>query len=347
MSLKDEFKVLIEAGGPLPMSAYMNACLHHPRYGYYATRPGIGRDFITAPEISQVFGELLGLWALHEWRQAGSPNPARLVEVGGGRGTMMADMMRAIRASGGGDAFTLAMNEASPVHAAMQGDALSDFHPDFLGAFGALGDAPFMLVANEWLDCLPARQFISAGKSWHEKVVGLDEAGELAFGLASDTAPPSDLSEASDSQRFEIQPALQTLVDMLHGAMTSVPGRALFIDYGSLHAPADTLRAFRDGKQVDPLAMPGESDLTVDVDFGRLARLAEKAGLSVAGPVEQGPFLLSLGAEARMQALISANPDQAETIHDGIRRLVDPAELGSRFKVICISSPDLPAPAGF
>lgn len=330
----------------MPVSAYMNACLHHPRYGYYATRPGIGRDFITAPEISQVFGELLGLWALHEWRRTGAPSPARLVEIGGGRGTMMADMMRAIRESGGADDFTLAMNEASPVHAAMQGDALAGFHPDFLGAFSSLGEAPFMLVANEWLDCLPARQFVSAGERWHEKVVGLDEAHELAFGLASDTAPPAAITEGAGGQRFEIQPALETLVEMLHGALTSVPGRALFIDYGSLHAPGDTLRAFRDGRQVDPLAMPGESDLTVDVDFGRLARLAEKAGLSVSGPVEQGPFLLSLGAEVRMQALIGANPDKAEDIHEGIRRLVDPAELGSRFKVICISSPGMPPPAG-
>ena len=347
MSLKDELKALIQAGGPLPVSAYMNACLHDPRHGYYATRPGIGRDFITAPEISQVFGELLGLWALYEWQAMGSPAPARLVEVGGGRGTMMADMMRAIRAAGGGEAFTLAMNEASPVHAARQTNALAAFHPDFLGGFDTLGDAPFILLANEWLDCLPARQFLAKGERWHEQVVGLDEAGELAFGLAADAAPADSVPGAAHVQ-VDMQPALDTLVDVLREAFASAPGRALFLDYGTVQgAPGDTLRAFKDGRQVDPLAMPGESDLTVDVDFARLSRLAGAAGLHVSGPVAQGPFLLSLGAEARMQALIRANPDKAEAIHAGVSRLVDPAEMGSRFKVICLSAPDLPAPVGF
>ncbi|WP_300380070.1 SAM-dependent methyltransferase [Henriciella sp.] len=346
MSLKDDLKALIEAGGPLPVSAYMNACLHDPKHGYYATRPGIGRDFITAPEISQVFGELLGLWALHEWQAMGAPAPSRLVEIGGGRGAMMADMLRAVGRARGGEALSVAMSEASPVHAEQQKQALSAFHPDFLGAFQSLGDAPFILIANEWLDCLPARQFLKGQADWHEKVVGLDEAGELAFGLAADKA--SDAPSGAGEEAAEIQPALETLVDVLKDAFEAVPGRALFIDYGPVnHVPGDTLRAFYKGEQVDPLAMPGVSDLTVDVDFGRLARLAGKAGLGVAGPVEQGAFLMSLGAEARMQALIKANPDRAEAIHDGVRRLVDPAEMGRRFKVICLSAPGLPAPAGF
>ena len=345
MSLKDELASLIEAGGPLPVSAYMNACLHDPRHGYYATRPGIGRDFITAPEISQVFGELLGLWALHEWQATGAPDAARLVEVGGGRGTMMRDMLRAIGKARSGEAFQVAMSEASPVHAAQQQAALSGFHPDFLGAFTSLGDAPFTLIANEWLDCLPARQFVQTGGNWHEKVVGLDESGALAFGLAADKAPDAP---AQGGEAAEVQPALETLITVLKEAFDAVPGRALFIDYGPAdHVPGNTLRAFHQGKQVAPLAMPGVSDLTVDVDFGRLARLARGAGLGVAGPVEQGPFLLSLGAEARMQALIKANPDRAEAIHEGVRRLVDPAEMGQRFKVICLSAPGLPAPAGF
>ena len=346
MSLKDDLKSLIQAGGPLPVSAYMNACLHDLQHGYYATRPGIGRDFITAPEISQVFGELLGLWALYEWQSMGAPNPARLVEVGGGRGTMMADMLRVIGKAGGGEAFSLAMNEASPVHAARQSEALAQFHPDFLAAFQALGAAPFILVANEWLDCLPARQFVMSDGEWREKVVGLDEAGELAFGIAGDAAS-TPVAQVS-GEAAEVQPALETLVDVLRDAFEQVPGRALFIDYGPSNlAPGDTLRAFLRGEQVDPLAHPGESDLTVDVDFGRLARLADAAGLEVAGPVEQGPFLLSLGAEARMQALIKANPEEAEAIHDGVRRLVDPAEMGSRFRVLCLSAPGLAPPAGF
>ena len=348
VSLKDALKALIEAGGPLSVSAYMNACLHDPKHGYYATRPGIGRDFITAPEVSQVYGELLGLWALHEWQQMGCPKPVRLVEVGAGRGTMMADMMRAIGQTGASSAFELAINEASPVYAARQKAELSHFHPDFLGEFQSLGDAPFILIANEWLDCLPARQFLRSGTGWHERVVGLDEAGELAFGVATDEAPVDRLAVSDEQVNVEVQPALETLCGTLREAFDKTPGLALFIDYGPADgAPGDTLRAFYRGEQVDPLAMPGESDLTVDVDFARLARIAEAAGLAVHGPVEQGRFLMSLGAEARMQALIRANPGQADAIHEGVRRLVDPAEMGARFKVMCLSAPGLPVPAGF
>ena len=332
----------------MPVSAYMNACLHDPQDGYYATRPGIGRDFITAPEISQVFGELLGLWCLHEWRALGAPDPVSLIEVGAGRGTMMSDMLRAIGLAGGGDAFKLAINEASPVYAAAQSKRLSQFHPDFLGAFSALGDRPFLLLANEWLDCLPARQFVRVEENWQERVVGVNERGELAFGLAADKAPAPAFKTQDGQRNAEVQPALDTLCETLADAMTKVPGRALFIDYGSAdHAPGDTLRAFHEGRQVDPLAMPGVSDLTVDVDFGRLARLARSRGLEVAGSIAQGPFLGALGAQPRMQALINANPERGEAIFEGVRRLVDPAELGQRFKVICISSPGLPPPAGF
>ncbi len=346
--LKSKLLRLIEAGGPLPVSAYMNTCLHDPQFGYYATRPGIGRDFITAPEISQVFGELLGLWSLHEWQILGAPDPFSLIEVGAGRGTMMDDMMRAIGQAGGGQRFQLAINEASPVYAAAQEARLSQFHPDFLGAFKSLGEQPFLLLANEWLDCLPARQFVQAGDGWRERVVGPGDADNLAFGLASDKAGELSVKPAADQANVEVQPALDTLCETLSDALKSVRGRALFIDYGtSERAPGDTLRAFRDGRQVDPLAMPGESDLTVDVDFGRLARLARARGLDVAGPIEQGPFLMGLGAEARMQALIKANPAQDEAIYEGVRRLVDPAELGRRFKVICLSAPGLPTPAGF
>ncbi|WP_084420088.1 class I SAM-dependent methyltransferase [Henriciella litoralis] len=346
--LKAKLASLIKAGGPLPLSAYMNACLHDPQHGYYATRPGIGRDFITAPEISQVFGELLGLWCLNEWQGLGAPQPFTLCEVGAGRGTMMADMMRAIGQTGSGGNFSLAISEASPVYSKAQRTRLSDFHPDFLGAFNQIGETPFLLFANEWLDCLPARQFVRSGENWQERVVGLNEAGEVSLGIAADGAVALDAEAAENQRVVEVQPALETLVDSLKDAFARVPGRALFIDYGpSDGAPGDTLRAFRNGKQVSPFEAPGETDLTVDIDFGRLARMAQKAGLEVSGPIEQGGFLMALGAEARMQALVAANPAKAEAIYEGVRRLVDPAELGSRFKVICISAPGLARPAGF
>ncbi|MEL6663618.1 MAG: SAM-dependent methyltransferase [Pseudomonadota bacterium] len=344
-TLADRLKALIVADGPLPVSTFMQLCLHDPQHGYYATRPGLGEDFRTAPETSQVFGELLGIWAALEWRAMGAPSRFNLVELGPGRGTLMADALRATRpVQGFQEAANIVLVEASPALREAQTDRLSPHGVAHVDALNDVPDGPSIILANEFLDCLPARQFVRDGEAWRERVIGLSETGDLVFGLAADRSPPGEAQLSGDA--VEVQPGLALIVDAL--AEREAPFRALFIDYGPADgAPGDTLRAFKAGAQVDPLAAPGECDLTVDVDFSRLARHARAAGLGVAGPMPQGPFLGTLGIEARMRQLIQQNPDAASEIHRGVADLVEPDKMGLRFKAICLSSPDLPPPAGF
>lgn len=351
MSLKDRLIRQIRMNGPMPVSAYMQTCLHDPRDGYYATRPGLGQDFITAPETSQIFGELLGLWATHEWQTMGRPSAISLVELGGGRGTLMADALRAIDGLPFETAMHVTLIEASPLLQELQASTLRKWSPVFKAGLEHVPTGYTIFLANEFLDCLPARQFVRDGENWRERVVGIGSDEALSFGIDASDVDPATLGTQPNSIRthtFEVQPGLNGLVAAL--AARAEAGdcfRALFIDYGPrAHAPSDTLRAYRLGKQVHPFADPGTADLTVDVDFGRLARLAEKAGLHVSGPVTQGGFLGALGLQERLDRLIAAHPDRAEDLFKGASKLVDPAEMGERFKVICLSSPGLPAPVG-
>jgi len=344
LSLAAKINALIQTDGPIPLSVFMALCLHDPERGYYAKGAGLGRDFTTAPETSQVFGELIGLWCAHEWSAMDAPTPIVITELGPGRGTLMADFLRATKVQ---TAFRAAADlyliEASPALRQLQADRLDHASPVHTDSLDILPAGPAIIIANEFLDCLPARQFIKAGETWRERVVGLDRHGGLTFGLAADPAPDiPDLGQDS----AEFQPALGHLVDTL--ANRETPFRALFIDYGSAsETPSDTLRAFQGGEQIHPLAAPGLSDLTVDVDFGFLHGLAHKAGLAVHGPVPQGDFLLRLGAEARLNQLAKLHPDKADDLYDGIRELVDPEQMGTRFNAIAISSNGLPFPAGF
>lgn len=351
--LKDRLLSMIAADGPMPLSTYMTLCLHDPMTGYYATRPGLGRDFITAPEISQIFGELIGLWTAESWSQIGSPNPVILSEIGPGRGTLMKDALRATKGvTGFHAALDLRLIEASPALRQTQSQNVTEVKPNFAASISDLPDGPTILIANEYLDCLPARQFVHDGGDWRERVIGIsDNETELVFGLGVDRAPegtfPND--PGTENAAIEFQPGLEELIETLaERAQTGQPLIALFIDYGTIDpAPQDTLRAFQDGSQIHPLEAPGESDLTVDVDFGRLKRLADRYGFSVFGPIEQGPFLLSLGAENRLNQLAQSAIDGGQNLYEGVKRLVDPAEMGSRFKVIAVSNIDSFSPAGF
>lgn len=344
---------MIETNGPIPVSLYMQLCLHDPDDGYYANHPGLGTDFITAPEISQVFGELIGLWALHEHTNCfGEPDIFSLVELGPGRGTLMSDALRAAgplanktTSNRFNNGRFLDFIEASRVLQEIQRNQLPGESITFRDSLREFTASDTILIANEYLDCLPARQFVKSNGDWFERVIGPGEDGALAFGLAADRVP-QDFS--SGAEAAEIQPGLEILVDDLKWRDEKGRLRALFIDYGtSDETPGDTLRAFKQGKQVHPLSAPGANDLTVDVDFGRLAKLARGAGLDVHGAVTQGEFLMRLGIEQRMQSLIEAEPSRGEEIYEGVRKLVEPTEMGERFKVICISSPGLPDPAGF
>ena len=347
-TLKSRLKAMIRADGPMPVSAYMNTCLHDPKHGYYATRPGLGTDFITAPEISQIFGELLGLWSAHEWQAMDAPEAVNLIELGPGRATLMADALRASQSVPGfHDALSLNLVEASPTLRALQSSQLAAHNPSFQPDLNPIPTGHTIILANEYLDCLPARQFVQDGDDWRERVIGLDDNDALTFGLATDRAPQAIASASGGAVEF--QPGLDVIIDQLkQRAEAGDVFRALLIDYGPTDtAPTDTLRAYKAGEQVHPLADPGGCDLTVDVDFVRLKRLAEAAGLTVHGPVPQGQFLLSLGAEARLNRLTKTQPEQAENLYEGVRKLVDPDEMGTRFKAICISAGGLPPPAGF
>lgn len=348
-SLKDRIVQLIERDGPMSVSAYMTLCLHDADTGYYATRPGIGEDFITAPEISQVFGELIGVWLAHEWRSLGKPERFYLVEVGAGRGTLMQDALRAAQSVPGFiQAAQLKLIEASPALRALQAQTLADYAPHALADLTAVpSDAPILLIANEWLDCLPANQFVRTGTAWHERVIGTDPDGNLAFGLSA-TPLTGEFDHLSDRLALEVQPGLATIADTLSTLFENTVGRALLIDYGTeREPPQDSLRAYKAGAQIDPLAEPGASDLTVDVDFARLAELCRAASLRVDGPVPQGAFLQALGAEARLNSLAKQVPEKAEALYQGVVTLVDPQQMGTRFKALCLSSKTLSQPAGF
>ncbi len=355
MSLKERLIKQIRMDGPIPVSAYMQTCLHDPKDGYYANGAGLGTDFITAPETSQMFGELIGLWLANEWKALGSPSTFNIVEMGPGRGTLMADAMRAAHAatdSNFANGLFLELIEASPALRKIQDAKLEKYVPDFKDKLEHVNTHVTLIIANEFLDCLPARQFVREGETWRERIVGLDETGALAFGVdrsdmraeAAANLPALDLSAEA-----ELQPGLDGLVaTLLSRHEKGDRFHALFIDYGpDKGAPGDTLRAYKDGKQVHPLACPGEADLTVDVDFARLAKLATRAGLSVSGPITQSAFLGALGLQARLNALIKARPEKAEALFEGAQKLVGPDQMGARFKVIGISSPDLPRPLGF
>lgn len=346
-ALKQRIAEIISRDGPMPVSLYMLMCLHDPRDGYYATRAGFNRDFTTAPETSQVFGELMGLWAAQEWLAAGKPARQNLIELGPGRGSMMRDMLRV---AGSVPDFMAALDvtlvEASPLLRAMQTETLAGHSIRHADNLDQAPEGPAIIVANEFLDCLPIRQFVCKNGRWHERQVGLNASGDLRFGLGPPVELPPGLSPAGDE--VEHAPALETIVETLALRLRGSRGRALLIDYGPAKSlPGDTLRAYRDGRQVDPLADPGTSDLTADVDFGRLRQLAQAASLSVHGPVSQGSFLTALGARERERALISSNPARAAEIAQMIDKLVSPDQMGERFKLICIGSPGLGPPAGF
>jgi NADH dehydrogenase [ubiquinone] 1 alpha subcomplex assembly factor 7 len=331
----------------MPVSLYMLMCLHDPDGGYYATRPGFNQDFTTAPETSQVFGELLGLWVAHEWKQFGSPSPFWLIELGPGRGTMMADMLRAGKAVPGfQDAARLALIEASPALRREQAERLAGPHQlSFFSDLEAVPEGPSIIVGNEFLDCLAVRQFVREGNGWRERQVGLKDH-QLTFGLGPPAELPPDLIPVGDSVEFAA--GLQTLAELIARRFRHDPGRALLIDYGPQdRSPGDTLRAFRLGHQVDPLSDPGRCDLTVDVDFARLSKLCIAEGLEVHGPLQQGEFLSRLGVQERARILAAANASRAHEIQDGVRRLTAPSEMGERFKAIALAPHGAPTPAGF
>jgi NADH dehydrogenase [ubiquinone] 1 alpha subcomplex assembly factor 7 len=352
-ALKAELIELIREVGPLPISRYMALCLGHPRHGYYMTRDPFGAagDFTTAPEISQMFGELVGLWAASVWQGMGAPSSVRLVELGPGRGTLMADMLRVSRGLPGfREALTVHLVETSAVLREVQATTLAGkAAPVWHDSIATALEGPVIVVANEFLDALPLDQFVMTGDGWRERMVGLDGAGELGFGLA---AMDAGLKLAAPvGAVFELPTIALDIVSELSRHIAQAGGAALFIDYGAVQSGfGDTLQAMRAHAFVDVLAQPGEADLTVHVDFQRMGEAARRAGAATHGPATQGDFLLSLGLAQRAQALSRrATPAQAADISAAFDRLTERGAtgMGELFKVLALSHPGLPVLPGF
>jgi SAM-dependent MidA family methyltransferase len=341
----------IRAGGPLTIAEYMADCLLHPRHGYYTTRPPFGAegDFITAPEISQMFGELLGLCVAQAWQDQGAPSAFVLAEPGPGRGTLMADLLRATRSVPGFHAAARVMLiEASPALRARQ-KAVLDPHPvHWADSIDALPEMPLFLLANEFFDALPIRQFKRHAEGWQERLVGAAE-GRLAFGLSAPTrmaALEHRLADTNPGDIVETCAPAQAIVAGRAARSDRHGGVALRIDYGDWRSRGDTLQALRRHAFADPLADPGEADLTAHVDFEALAQAA--APCAVAGPVPQGVLLERLGITARARALAGRMTDAALTAHVAAhRRLTHPGEMGQVFKALALHPRCASPPPGF
>ena len=346
-NLEERLRENIRLNGPISVADFMQACLHDPEHGYYATRPALGgedADFLTAPEASQMFGELLGLWCAHEWTQIGSPAPVQLIELGPGRGVLMQDALRAAqKAPSFFDALKPTFVESSAPLRAEQRARVA--HAQWAARLEDAPPGPALILANEFLDCLPIRQFARAPEGWREKLLGLDANGALRFGLSE---PMPGLAFDTPLDFIETMPALAPVIGSIAERLHAYPGRALLIDYG-YDAPegADTLQALQRHQKVEPLACPGEADLTAHVDFSAVKRLGEQAGLQVHGPIGQGQLLRTLGLDQRAEALARAHPERLERLKREHARLTAPDQMGVLFKAICLSSPKLSPPAGF
>ena len=334
--------------GPLNIAEYMADCLMHPAYGYYATRDPLGAagDFITAPEISQMFGELIGLSLAQAWIDQGQPTLFTLAELGPGRGTLMADALRATRAIPGfHEALSVHLVETSPVLRQMQAANIPDaiWHD----SVETLPDAPLFLIANEFFDALPIRQFTRQGDGWREKMVGVTDDA-LSFGLSA-AAPlgllEHRLADTNDGDLVEHCPALGGITQSIGQRIEQYGGAAIIIDYGDWVSLGDTLQALQAQEHVDPLAQPGEADLTAHVDFAAISEHASPAKFTRLST--QGVFLERLGITQRAQSLANGLSGEALQSHIAAhRRLTHPAEMGDLFKVIGIYPANAAPPPG-
>ena len=356
--LLPEIKKLIKSSGPMPVWRYMELCLTHPRHGYYVSRDPLGRegDFTTSPEVSQMFGELLGLWSASIWKAIGSPPLLRLVELGPGRGTMMADALRALRVLPPlYQSLSIHLVEINPVLREKQRATLSGVRNiSWHDTVDDVPDGPAVIPANEYFDVLPIHQVVKRETGWHERVVEIDPNGKLAFSAAAEPMPrfelllPPLVRAAPAGAVFEWRP--DTEIMKIASRVRDQDGAALIIDYGHLRSDAgDTFQAIARHSFTDPLKAPGQADVTAHVDFQALARGAEDVGARVHGPVMQGDFLKRVGIETRAAALMQkAAPDVATDISIALKRLTETGRsgMGSMFKVLGISEPRLTGLAG-
>jgi SAM-dependent MidA family methyltransferase len=357
--LENEIRRLIAVAGPMPVADYMRLCLTHPQYGYYINRDplGAGGDFVTSPEISQMFGELIGLWMATVWQQMGAPENVRVIELGPGRGTMMFDALRAAKVVNGfRAAIVLHLVEISPALQKIQKRRLEGLDVP-MHWHAALEDVPggsSIIIANEFIDALPVHQAVKQADGWHERVIDIAPEGNLAIGTAPDPLPffeatiPRGLRHAAEGTIYEWR---SDTVALELGRRVRTDGAALIIDYG--HAQCglgDTLQAVAGHSFTDPLRAPGRADLTAHVDFEAVSQCAESMGARIHGPIRQRDLFLRLGIEQRAAALKAHAPqDKAADIEIAFSRLIAGGAhgMGELFKAIAIAAPRLGPLPGF
>ena len=353
--LFDHIRALIEKSGPMPFARYMELALQHPEYGYYKNGDPVGTsgDFITAPEISQMFGELIGLSLAEAWKNMGKPEAFTLLELGPGHGTLMQDALRATaKIQGFHAAMKLHLLETNATLREKQKEKLGVYNPVYIENFEVL-QQPTFIIANEFFDALPVRQFEKAADGWRERLVGLD-GDELAFTMSlPDNAfqlfIPPDMRDAPVGTVHEVSLPTLTITREIAKQVVSTGGAALIVDYGYTVTPGKgTIQAVSSHRHADVLERPGEVDLTAHVDFPALKQIAQSQGAVVLGPIGQGEFLQTLGIDMRSAQLKhNATPEQATAIDAAVHRLTDSGEMGTLFKVMAITSPQYGLLAGF
>lgn len=366
MSLETRIKDRIKADGPISVAEYMALCLLDPVEGYYPTRDPLGSDgdFITAPEISQMFGEVLGLWCVQTWHDMGKPETVHLVELGPGRGIMMSDMLRASELDPGFKAAVrVTLIEASAALEAVQGQTLATANVPISWAkdLSQVPEGPTIVIGNEFLDCLPVRQFIqqdrfAGANGWHERVVTLNEvSGSLMFAVSptpisdvTQTTLPSGHIEAKTGELIEVCATAHLLLNQLKTRFDTHVGRALFVDYGPEETEfGDTLQALKRHEKVGVFSNPGNTDLTARVDFAALKECAENLSLASTCTVTQATLLSRLGLEVRAVTLARAKPESKPKIARQLERLMGAKQMGTLFKAICFQSNALGNVLGF
>jgi NADH dehydrogenase [ubiquinone] 1 alpha subcomplex assembly factor 7 len=353
-ALGQRIAALIAAQGPISVAEFMTLA----NGAYYAGRDPFGTagDFITAPEISQTFGEMLGLWCAQVWHDQGERTPKRLVELGPGRGTLMADALRAARVMPGFlEDLEIVLVEPSPALRKIQQEKLESFGIPIRSVQqfdSSLADRPLFLLANEFFDALPVRQFVKTARGWCERMVTLDSNGVLAFALSPVPAPgsfiPPDRRDAPEGGIYEVSAPAIALVEDIARAIGWLGGAALIVDYGYEQPRfGETLQAVAGHAFADILDAPGDSDLSAHVDFLALAAAGREAGAAVSGPIAQGTFLESLGIVRRTERLIASNRHPDLSLWSDVDRLINPEQMGTLFKALAILPPGAATPPGF
>jgi NADH dehydrogenase [ubiquinone] 1 alpha subcomplex assembly factor 7 len=344
-SLADIFRRLIATTGPISLAHYMAEA--NARYYAKADPFGEAGDFITAPEISQMFGELIGLWLADLWIRAGREEPAYYVELGPGRGTLARDALRAMKRYGLKPKVHFVETSVALKEMQLHTVPEAQFHPDLANV---PFEGPILLVANEFLDALPVRQLVRTGVGWREVMVATDGDRFVCVPGARpmDAALPEDRRGAPEGTLIETSPAAASIVYEVAGRLAEQGGAALFIDYGHAEPRAgSTFQAVRRHKKVDPFKTPGEADLTAHVDFAMLAQVARSRGCRWLGTVPQGAWLCALGIEGRADALSEFAPQHREALHSAMHRLTDAEQMGELFKVMALAAPNWPDGVGF